>query len=279
MKFLRQVLIENGYSKNTISKAMKPKKTRTNTPEKGKDIVAQAVLPYVKGVTDRIGRILKKHKIKTTYTPHSKIQGLLRNPKDRIPLENQGVYEIFCNNCDSSYVGQTNRRISVRLEEHKHAVRQGLSTSSLAQHVKLTGHSIDFENAKTIANIEHLTCRVAREAIEIEKRPNCMNVRDDSIRLPAIWKIVLRQHKAEPKKMPQARPSKKPGVDQQVIQPAANKSPQGRITRSRARTITQSQSPRTNTQAGKQPPCQGRTTRSQIRAQAVQGPRHSGEAT
>lgn len=44
-----------------------------------------------------------------------------------------------------SYVGQTNRRIAVRLEEHRHAVSQGLSTSSLAQHKKETGHNIDFK--------------------------------------------------------------------------------------------------------------------------------------
>lgn len=49
------------------------------------------------------------------------------------------------------------------------------------------------ENEIIIANIEHLTARVTREAIEIEKRYLPMNTTDDSIRLPIIRKTVLQQ--------------------------------------------------------------------------------------
>lgn len=86
------------------------------------------------------------------------------------------MYESFRNNCSRSYIGQTNRRMSVRFEEHKQGVSQGLSTSALVQQVKEASYSIDFMSTTTIAKIKKLMSRVAREAIEIEKTatlPKC----------------------------------------------------------------------------------------------------------
>ncbi|KAJ7319987.1 hypothetical protein JRQ81_019498 [Phrynocephalus forsythii] len=111
---------------------------------------------------------------------------ILRNPKDKIELENQGVYEIPCKVCPATYIGQTNRRISARIAEHKNAVKKEEKSSSLFQHIKTTGHEIDFERTKLISKTEHFNSRIIMEAIEIEKHPNNMNKRDDTSRLPDI---------------------------------------------------------------------------------------------
>ena len=71
------------------------------------------------------------------------------------------------------------------------AVKKKELTSSLAKHVLETGHSIDFEGTKTIAVIQHQRQRIIRETLEIAKRPNCLNKRDDGIRLSDIWKVAL----------------------------------------------------------------------------------------
>ena len=65
----------------------------------------------------------------------------------------------------------------------------------LAKHVLETGHSIDFEGTKTIAVIQHQGQRIIREALEIAKRPNCLNKRDDGIRLPLFnrWRDIDRR--------------------------------------------------------------------------------------
>ena len=48
---------------------------------------------------------------------------------------------------------RTNKpKINTRRVEHKNAVLKKERTSSLAQHVKATGYTIDFENIKIIAN-------------------------------------------------------------------------------------------------------------------------------
>lgn len=55
---------------------------------------------YIKDTTDRICRILQKHNIETVFTTNRKLGDALRNYKDRIPLEELGVYEIPCGNCE-----------------------------------------------------------------------------------------------------------------------------------------------------------------------------------
>ncbi|GJQ69420.1 hypothetical protein Trydic_g6535 [Trypoxylus dichotomus] len=103
----------------------------------------------------------------TTRTANRKISNEISNAKDRTPLEDQGVCQISCLECDQSYVGQANRRINVRKEEHRNAVLKKEPTSSLAQYRLLTRHSIDLDNTKILAKIENLTTRIIREAIVI----------------------------------------------------------------------------------------------------------------
>lgn len=71
-------------------------------------------------------------------------------------------------------------------------------TKSLEQNTKETGNDIDFGATKLLANIEHLTNWVITEAIETEKRPQTMNVRDDSTRLPAVWRVTLCSEQEHP---------------------------------------------------------------------------------
>ena len=71
-----------------------------------------SILPYVKGTTDWIGRILNKHNIRTIFKPPKKIGQILRSPKDqRSPLSSAGVYKIPCF-CGQVYIEETGRMIN-----------------------------------------------------------------------------------------------------------------------------------------------------------------------
>ncbi|XP_058045388.1 P2Y purinoceptor 1 isoform X3 [Ahaetulla prasina] len=165
---LTNVLTSNGFKK--LIQKEPPTKIQDREQENG-----TALLPYIKGITDRISKILHKHNIKTAFCTNQKISTILRNLKDKTELENQGVYEIPCTACPTTYIGQTNRRISARIEKHKNSVKKEEPTSSLVQHLKATGHDIDFKKTRTIAKTEHFNNRIIREAIKIEKRPHSMN--------------------------------------------------------------------------------------------------------
>ena len=105
---------------------------------------------------------------------------ILPTHKEIKPLEDQGIYEVPCGGCNKSYVGQTNRRISIRRDELKNTVEQRIQNSSLAQHILSTGQKKDFKNTKKIAKSENLATKTIRETIEIEKCPNNLSKRDDA---------------------------------------------------------------------------------------------------
>ncbi|CAF4946941.1 unnamed protein product [Pieris macdunnoughi] len=89
-----------------------------------------AYLPYVKGVTDRISRILKRASIHTIFKPHKKIQQFLRPIKSNTPLQDAGIYKLDCD-CGLSYIGQTKRNMSSRLKEHIADIKPHLHLSDV----------------------------------------------------------------------------------------------------------------------------------------------------
>ncbi|MBV2145475.1 MAG: hypothetical protein KTM48_01895, partial [Wolbachia endosymbiont of Pissodes strobi] len=154
IKLTTNALKQNGYSGNNIRKAINQQKQTRKKPESNEEQnLPKAILPYIKGVTDKVGRILRKHKIKPIFKPQQTLAQVLGNPKDKVQLENQGVYSIPCGDCQKSYIGQTNRRISTRIQEHKNSIRTKQTTSALFQHHLTTGHSIDFNNARQVATV------------------------------------------------------------------------------------------------------------------------------
>ncbi len=82
------------------------------------------VLPYVKGVTEKISRVLRRENIKVCYKPTSTLSHQFPKPKDKLlPEQTSGViYKICCCDCDFAYYGQTDRALKTRLKEHERAV-------------------------------------------------------------------------------------------------------------------------------------------------------------
>ncbi|GLV40846.1 hypothetical protein CBL_10021 [Carabus blaptoides fortunei] len=93
-----------------------------------------------------------------------------------------------------------------------------------------TGHNIDFDNTRTIASIQQFTSRIIREAIEIEKRAETLNTRDDAQRLPATWRPVLKQYNTT--KTPRITPLKPPQEPPVLITQPLHQVP---LTRSRSK--------------------------------------------
>jgi hypothetical protein len=191
---VKQALEANGFPRNVIQRAIKgnsnEREPTENESQKSDDSFNFVKLPYVKGITDRISRMLRGSNIRTVFTAENKISSLLQGVKDKIPLESHGVYEVPCGSCDLTYVGRTNRKVSARIAEHMVDVKNKKTTSTLATHVMTEGHTIDFEKSRVLASLYNEKHRVYREAIEIEARPT-MNARDDALRLPLAWKPLI----------------------------------------------------------------------------------------
>ena len=95
---------------------IEPNATNTNaTP------VTTATIPYIKGTSETIARILQPYNIRVAHKPITTLRQLLTNVKDKDePSDRRGaVYKIKCCDCQATYIGETGRNLNVRLTEHK----------------------------------------------------------------------------------------------------------------------------------------------------------------
>ena len=82
LNHLNRALQANGYSKNEITRDIKPRKQH-RTEEGKQPSTNKVLLPYIKVVTDCMGKLLKKHNLQTVFKPTTKIQQMLQSAKDR----------------------------------------------------------------------------------------------------------------------------------------------------------------------------------------------------
>lgn len=193
-------LERNGYKKSLINKSFQ--KQRNNIEHKKSQTLGTVeeenrkfvILPFVKGTSEKLGRIFKKHSIKTVFKPPSKIKDFLRPAKDKIPLSTPGVYEIPCS-CGDVYIGETKRLISTRVKEHIRSTKnEDIEKSAVALHSHNTKHSIEFDKTRVIAKEPYYYPRIIRESIEIFKNKNNFN-KEDSYRISGTWRPVLQKLK------------------------------------------------------------------------------------
>ena len=111
-----------------------------------------AVLPYIRGITEPLTRILKSHDIRVTNKPIKTLQQEFPVPKFRPRADDQCnvVYKIPCGSCPWSYIGEKKRSFSTRRKEHIRNIKQRTKRSNVAKHVWTLDHTIDFNNAKII---------------------------------------------------------------------------------------------------------------------------------
>ena len=60
------------------------------------------------------------------------------------------MYKISCSDCRASYIGETGRNLTTRLTEHKRAKREGDVNNHIAEHYRLTNHTIDWDSAQCL---------------------------------------------------------------------------------------------------------------------------------
>ena len=153
--------------------------------------IPKITLPYLKGTTDIISKILRRNNITVAFAPKNTIRNLLDKAKDPIdPRQQKCVYKILCS-CGKVYIGETGRSPQKRLKEHTTDICRDRSYKYvLTEHSHNTSHHICIDKMRLLAREEHYTKRRIREAVEIEKRNNTLN-RGDNLKLNNSWKPVI----------------------------------------------------------------------------------------
>ena len=151
---LQKVLIENKYPiwalnrvklKTKANQAQEQcKQKNTNAKETSGNKKSYMVLPYVKGPSESLKNVGKKHGIQTYFKGGNTIKSLLMTPKDKDHISKRSgiIYRFKCNrvDCDDEYIGESSRTFGERYKEHLKA------PSPIYDHHNITGHETSIEN-------------------------------------------------------------------------------------------------------------------------------------
>ena len=134
-------------------------------------------LPYVKDLENFNNNFFKKYSSKVVYNAKNKLNNIIKLGKDKNEKFNNAnvVYKINYNDCNASYVGQTSRRVNVRIKEHIKKYTDKDTNSGLFTHTMDNNHLIDFKNIKILDSEIHNGKRLFSEALFTHTQKNYMN--------------------------------------------------------------------------------------------------------
>lgn len=171
LNIILEIAANNGYAAKTILKLLNRKlkqKTLANIyPPDSPMPKNWRRLEYIGKTSQRISNIVTKHTdISFAFYNNNTIKKMIFNNKPRIDrLSKSGVYKINCNDCSSSYIGQTGRNFEVRVKEHL----SGSHESSLYNHLTLENHTASLNNLE-ILHVQPKSRRLDNlESYEIRK--------------------------------------------------------------------------------------------------------------
>ena len=134
------------------------------------------ILPYVGKFSNKVSielhnllKLLNCHDLHVIHKSYNTTRKMLQNSlKCNLTRSfvSGVVYKINCMSCSASYIGETKRRVSVRMTEHKLALR-GKGHSSAAEHTLSTGHVMDFVNFSILSRDIHERRLKIKEALFI----------------------------------------------------------------------------------------------------------------
>ncbi len=167
-RHLYNVFQLNGYPRNVVRQYVKRRSANPMTEGTSQDDQpSRRSIPYIKGASKGTARILGRYGIQVGHKPCGTLLQLLMQPKGALPnsLTSDVVYRVGCKGCNAYYVGETRKALQSRLREHQGAVRSWEATPLAWMNTAETGHSLDFENAKSIDHGHFKGQRLVKEAL------------------------------------------------------------------------------------------------------------------
>lgn len=142
-------------------------------------------LGYVANLSEPLARKLKARvDCKVAFKSQRPLRQIFTKTKDKISNLNKSsaVYQVSCD-CGQKYIGQSGRRISERMKEHKDNIRLKSPKSALAKHGLIEGHHFSFEekDIKILTQESHRKKREFKESCLIfQNKNNTVNLRTDT---------------------------------------------------------------------------------------------------
>ena len=93
-------------------------------------------LPDMNCLLDPSGSISQKYNVRCAMKPWVTLKNVLVHPKDREDKEQRTecVYKVPCASCEKTYIGETGRKLGVRLQEHRSEVESKTNRAFTRSH-------------------------------------------------------------------------------------------------------------------------------------------------
>ena len=180
---IKHVLKKNEYQESIIDKTFRKITNNHSLPQsqqltQATDIQEEEIrmsidLPYVEGTSEKLRRILRSHKIRSTFYTE-----ITCKPKDRVATEDKNniVYEIDCSNCQAVYFGESKRSLKSRSDEYKRSVRNcDCHKNEIAKHCWEADHNFNWDQKKVTDRESRLIPRKIKETIHSLNSSNHIN--------------------------------------------------------------------------------------------------------
>lgn len=201
IEFIIKILLNNGYPLklifDTINQRLKTliyKLKHCVDKSDEEDRVTYFCVPYIPSLTDKFKRITNDLNVKLAYCSINKLNKYIKTNKDPVPKlsNNNVVYKIDCKDCDASYVGQTGRKLSTRVSEHRNHIRKNTTSNSVITDHRLNKkHDFKWDEVKILYNEPSYKKRLTSEMIHIKRQHNGLNLQTDIESLPDIYSNLI----------------------------------------------------------------------------------------
>ena len=114
--------------------------------------------------------------------------------------KNGVVYEVKCQDCEATYIGETLRSQKKRLSEHRWHAKPGgrFDLSAVAEHAVVASHSITWDRTIVVCREQEWHPRKMKEALYINMKDPALN-KDKGMELSHAWIEVVTRVSAKPK--------------------------------------------------------------------------------
>jgi hypothetical protein len=156
---LYNLFLNNGYPVHIVKKHIKKAVCKFSTPapvhlpgQNTNNKKYYISYPYIPTSDRRVREVCNQANIIMGKTAGTKIKDLCNNykHKDKPHHVSNVVYKLDCGGCSKKYVGETGRRVSFRVDEHRRACKNNNLSNMTAVHEKETGHRFDFSHCSIV---------------------------------------------------------------------------------------------------------------------------------
>ena len=213
---IRGALSKCGYPNWAVERVKKQRAQPKEKPDKKDKSTTRSLgnimLPYVAGLYESFARLLKKYNIQSQMKPFNTIRQHVVHPKDKRTLQEKAgvVYNIPCKQCPGRYIGETGRKLGVRIKEHHDNVEKAAKSkrnytraqrkeadnnypsSAITQHTTRENHVIDWDSTTIVGRENVRIRRQILETMRIRQEGNTALNRDGgNYPLPHLWGPML----------------------------------------------------------------------------------------